>query len=148
LRALPIRLGSPALSELAADAHALRSVRASCEGARHLLSVAEARGGGGDEARVLMLEGAGPYDILLALLHAGLVTRHCAAEGWAERATDAATGRGDGGGADERCTTRRLLLEAQDGASAFADALRLAGWDVRSASRLEELPSRLSFPDE
>ena len=128
-----IRLGSPSLLELAPDAAALQAARSSCEGAAHLLRVEPASGRG--EVRVLLLEGAAASDVLLALLHAGLVER-----GVVEAPGEAAAYSAE--------AVRERLREAQAGAAAFAVELQEAGWDVSSAHKLEEAPSRLALVEQ
>ena len=135
---LPFRLGSPALTELARDPPTLLAVRESCAGSSHLLNLSA-----GGEVLVLLLEGAAPRDVLLAILHAGLVQQRQAQQRQAALASPAASPSGPPVG---HHLVRALLAEARRRLPAFADELERAGWDLDSASRLEELPSRVSFP--
>ena len=129
-----LRIGSPSLSELAADSAAFDSVRRSCAGSLHLLRVDSSSG----EVRVLMLEGAGSADVLLALLHAGLVRGlvRCAAQHSAPSVA---------AHPHEFMMIRERLTEAQRRLAGFTMELRAAGWDVESAMKLEDEPSRLSI---
>ena len=118
-----VRIGSPSIDELAPDAHGLASVRHACDGARHLLAVSHAAA----EVRVLMLEGASSDDVLLAMLHAELMR----------------TPTSDG--ADVAMSTREKLQEAQGMLADLSRAMAEAGWDLTSAVKLEDTPSRVSF---
>ena len=122
-----IRFGSASIEELAPDALSLDAVRDACDGSRHLLSVDRASA----EVRVLMLDGANGDDVLLALLHAGLMRPHVLGA--------------EGSHTDSSRLTRARLGEARELAPDLSMALEAAGWDLSSALKLEESPSRVSF---
>ncbi|KAL1530195.1 hypothetical protein AB1Y20_001111 [Prymnesium parvum] len=118
---LPLRLGSPSLLELVPDPAALCAARSSCAGARHLLTISAC-----GEVHGVMLDTASPQDVLLALLHAGLLHEDGVAR--------VDTGR-----------VRATLLDAQRQLPSFVAQMQQLGWDLSSASKLEAVSSRLTI---
>lgn len=121
---LPTQLGSLSLLDLLPSPAALQQARESCEGSNHLLALVHT-----NEVRVLLLEGATPSDILLALLHAGIAQREL-------KFSDRSFAPN---------SVRDWLQEAQDRLPIFTSQLLQSGWDIDSASKLEDSPSRLIF---
>lgn len=121
---LTTRIGSLSTIEALPDAEALDEARSGCNGARHLLTISSS-----GAVRVIMHEEASGNDVLLALLHAGLV----------QDSYDKDPSIGD----PEEVHAK--LMEARKRLPSFVGEIRRCGWDMGSASKLEAIPSRLSF---
>ena len=98
------------------------------------------------QVRLLLLDGASPDDVLLALLHGALLQREL---GHGRTAEEGALARaaGDIAGEGRLELVRRTLDAARVEMGVFGQAVRAAGWDVDSASHAEDEVSRLVFED-
>ena len=114
------------------------------------------------EIRVLVLDGASPNDILLALLHATIIQRQIARSSGkfvsppsVDQCPHSRVGgsTGDGLGSmdeswmDEVTVVAETLQRALREYEPFISSLCAAGWDLETANYVEDEVSRLAFSD-